>query len=253
MDVSFSFEDKVVWVTGASSGIGRAIARAFARAGARVAWNSWGDPAYAREQMEWFEKNEFETLYEEFDITAVERVRDFVHKIHKKWGGIHILVNNAGIRKDAVSWKMELANWARVIDVNLTGAFICTQAVIPIMRHMLWGRIVFIASINALRGKFGQTNYSASKAGLIGLAKSLARECARFNITVNVIAPGMVLTPMTLSLPEHILEQARNEALLHFLPEPEDIASTVLFISSDSARCITGEVIRVDSGQYLSS
>lgn len=244
-------DGKVVWVTGGSSGIGRAIVRAFAQAGATVAWNYINDPKGAREQSEWLEQNHYPVFSREFDVVSPEAVASFLSDVVRLYGSIHVLVNNAGIRADAVSWKMDLSDWQSVIDVNLTGPFLCTREVIPHMRKQQWGRIIFISSINGLRGKFGQGNYAASKAGLIGLTKSLARETGSFGVTVNAIAPGMVMTPMTQTLQSEWIDAAKKEAVLGILPEPNDVANAVLFLCSDQARCITGEVLRVDSGQYI--
>ena len=247
------FKDRVVWVTGGSSGLGRAMVRAFARRGARVAWNHWGDPTGDAEQRHWCETNGVEFLADEVNVTDEAGIEAFVEKLIQRWGRMDVLVANAGIRDDAVSWKMSLDAWRRVIEVNLTGAFICARAVIPPMRAQGQGRIIMTSSINALRGKFGLSNYAASKAGMIGLVRSLARETARFGITVNAIAPGLVHTPLTRTLPPDILEQARREAILGYMPEPDDIAAAVIFLASDAARCITGEVLRIDSGQWLAS
>ncbi|GBC85109.1 3-oxoacyl-[acyl-carrier-protein] reductase FabG [bacterium HR11] len=244
-------DGRVVWVTGGSSGLGRAMVRRFAEAGATVVWNHWGDPMGEAEQARWFEAHGYPTYYREADVTDPTAVEAFVQEVVRRYGTVHVLVNNAGIRADAVTWKMRLEDWHRVLEVNLTGAFLCSRAVIPLMRAQKWGRIIHISSINALRGKFGQGNYAASKAGLIGFAKALAREVAAFGITVNVVAPGMVMTPLTQTLPEPVIEEARREAILGFFPEPDDVAAAVLFLASDWARCITGEVLRVDSGQCL--
>ena len=141
--------------------------------------------------------------------------------------------------------------WRSVIDVNLTGGFNCIRAVAPAMRSVGYGRIVNISSINALRGKFGQANYSASKAGLIALTKTAARELGPKGITVNAVAPGMVLTEMTMALGESVRARAQQEAVLPTLPDSSDVASAVLFLLSDYARSITGQVLQVDAGQYL--
>ena len=162
-----------------------------------------------------------------------------------------LLVNNAGITRDRSLAKLSDEEWQAVIAVNLTGAFNMIRAMTPLMRAAGSGRIVNIASINGLRGKFGQANYVAAKAGLIGLTKTSARELGPKNVTVNAVAPGMVLTDMTRKLPEQIRQQAAEEAALTYLPEPKDIALVVLFLLSDAARMITGEVIKVDAGQYI--
>ena len=248
---ALDFRDRVVWVTGGTSGIGRILARAFAEQGAAVAWNYTRENENARSQAEWFEQHGYPFLTGRFSVVDENAAQEFVERIRSRWNRLDVLVCNAGIRHDAVSWKMDLEDWRKVLEINLTGTFVCARAVVPVMRAAGSGRIVFVSSINGLRGKFGQTNYSASKAGMHGFMRALAREVAAFGITVNTVAPGMVMTRMTESLPEKVLEQARSEALLPSLPDPEDVAGAVLFLASDLARCVTGEIIRVDSGQYL--
>lgn len=162
-----------------------------------------------------------------------------------------LLVNNAGITRDRSLIKMSDEEWRSVLDVNLTGAFNMIRALAPRMREAGGGRIVNITSINGLRGKFGQANYTAAKAGLIGLTKTAARELGPRGITVNAIAPGMVMTEMAEGLDEEVKGRARAEAVLGELALPADIANAVLFLLSDAARMITGEVIRVDAGQYI--
>ncbi len=167
------------------------------------------------------------------------------------FGGIDILVNNAGIFCDRVIWKMTDDQWRRVIDVDLTGVFNCSRAAAVAMHGNGSGAIVNISSINGMRGKFGQTNYAAAKAGVIGLTKSLARELARDRITVNAVAPGMIETPILDAMPAEALAAAAAEILLGRMGRVEDIAEVVAFLCSDRARFITGEVIRVDGGQYI--
>ena len=162
-----------------------------------------------------------------------------------------LLVNNAGITRDRSLMKMSDAEWASVLNVNLTGAFIMIRAVAPAMTANGFGRIVNITSINGLRGKFGQANYAAAKAGLIGLTKTAAREFGKKGVTVNAVAPGMVMTDMAKVLPPEVLKRAVDEAALNELAHPEDISSAVLFLLSNAARAITGEVLRVDAGQYI--
>ena len=164
---------------------------------------------------------------------------------------ISLLVNNAGITRDRSMVNMSDEEWQSVLSVNLTGAFHVTRALAPAMRKAGYGRIVNIASINGMRGKFGQANYSASKAGLIGLTKTLARELGPKGITVNAVAPGMVMTDMARGLPEEVVARAKAESVLPELALPADVANLVLFLLSDAARMITGEVIRVDAGQYI--
>ncbi|MCP5365812.1 MAG: SDR family oxidoreductase, partial [Hyphomicrobiales bacterium] len=162
-----------------------------------------------------------------------------------------ILVNNAGITRDRSLTKMSDEEWSQVISVNLTGAFNMIRAAVPGMIEAGGGRIINITSINGIRGKFGQANYSASKAGLIGLTKTAARELGPKGITVNAIAPGMVLTEMGKKLPQEFLDRALAETVLKRLVEPVDIANAVLFFASPAARMITGQVLNIDSGQLI--
>ncbi len=183
------------------------------------------------------------------DVSNSEQVNAAIAEFGEE--GLDVLVNNAGIVRDNVSWKMTDEEWQQVIDVNLTGAFNCCRASIPFMRSANKGSIVNIASINGLRGKFGQTNYSAAKAGVIGLTKALAKETAKFNVTVNAIAPGMIETKILDDLSDGQRVAALSEILLGRIGKVEDVAGAVAFLCSERARFITGEVIKVDGGQYI--
>jgi 3-oxoacyl-[acyl-carrier protein] reductase len=183
------------------------------------------------------------------DVSNSEQVNAAIAEFGEE--GLDVLVNNAGIVRDNVSWKMTDEEWQQVIDVNLTGVFNCCRAVIPFMRSANKGSIVNIASINGLRGKFGQTNYSAAKAGVIGLTKALAKETAKFNVTVNAIAPGMIETKILDDLSDGQRVAALSEILLGRIGKVEDVAGAVAFLCSERARFITGEVIKVDGGQYI--
>jgi len=223
-------------VTGGTRGIGRATADRFVAAGVEVHVFDVGDQA----------GNRF-TVHN-VNVTDAESVAAAVDALP---GAATILVNNAGVTRDRSLMKMTDAEWADVIAVNLTGAFNMIRAVAPGMAAAGGGRIVNITSINGLRGKFGQANYAASKAGLIGLTKTAARELGRKAITVNAVAPGMVLTDMTLAMPEEFRQAAVSEAVLNHVAEPDDIAAAVQFLASDAARMITGQVLQVDAGQYI--
>jgi len=185
------------------------------------------------------------------DVRDSVQVNNAVECLVAQWGGIDILVNNAGIVRDQVIWKMTDEEWRDVLDVDLTGMFHCCRAVVPAMRKGGWGAIVNISSINGLRGKFGQTNYSAAKAGVIGLTKALAKEVARFNVTVNAVAPGFVDTEIVQSMPAQAKAETLKEILLGRPGTVQDVADLVGFLCGDRSRFITGEVIRVDGGQYI--
>jgi acetoacetyl-CoA reductase/3-oxoacyl-[acyl-carrier protein] reductase len=232
---SHDFSGKVALVTGGSRGIGRAIAEALAQAQAQVHVFDLGEAPAGP------------FTFHAVDIADTKQVDDAVAGLPR----VDFLVNNAGITRDKSLLKLSDADWNAVLSVNLTGAFHVLRAAGAKMKDAGFGRVVNITSINGLRGKFGQANYAASKAGLIGLTKTAARELGPKGITVNAVAPGMVMTEMAKALPEDILKKARDEAVLGRLAEPDDIAQAVLFLLSDAARCITGEVLRVDAGQYL--
>jgi 3-oxoacyl-[acyl-carrier protein] reductase len=235
----FDFRDHRGIVTGGSRGIGRAIADALGEAGAQVCVFDVNEP----EPL-----NSFPHRFVQIDIADSNAVRAAVTKLPQ---APTLLVNNAGITRDRSITKMSDADWAVVLNVNLTGAFNMIRAIAPLMAGQSFGRIVNITSINGMRGKFGQANYAAAKAGLIGLTKTAARELGKKNITVNAVAPGMVMTDMARTLPEEIVDRAVAEAVLPVLADPHDISNAVLFLLSDAARAITGEVLRVDAGQYI--
>jgi acetoacetyl-CoA reductase/3-oxoacyl-[acyl-carrier protein] reductase len=224
-------------VTGGCRGIGRAIADALGAAGADIHVFDVSPPEAG-----------FRHRVASVDITDSAAVESAVKALP---GPVTLLVNNAGITRDRSLSKMSNLEWAAVIATNLTGAFNMIRAVAPQMAVRGFGRIVNISSINGLRGKFGQANYAAAKAGLIGLTKTAAREFGRKGVTVNAVAPGMVMTEMVRTLPPEILAKASDEAALRGLAEPRDISDAVLFLLSDGGRAITGEVLRVDAGQYI--
>jgi 3-oxoacyl-[acyl-carrier protein] reductase len=234
-----NLEGRIAVVTGGARGIGLAITRALIVHGVRVhvfdVAPGTGDDAATYS-------------FHQADIADSASVAKAVAALP---AGVSLLVNNAGITRDRSAVNMSDEEWDSVLSVNLTGAFHVVRALAPGMRKAGYGRIVNITSINGIRGKFGQANYCASKAGLIGLTKALARELGPKGITVNAVAPGMVMTEMALALPPEFVDKAKAEAVLPELATPEDVANTVLFLLSDAARRITGEVIRVDAGQYV--
>jgi acetoacetyl-CoA reductase/3-oxoacyl-[acyl-carrier protein] reductase len=235
----FDFRDHRAIVTGGSRGIGRAIADALGEAGAQVS-------VFDVDEAE--RSDSFPHRFVRIDIADSNAVKAAIADFSQ---APTLLVNNAGITRDRSIGKMSDADWASVLNVNLTGTFHMIRAVAPLMAAQGLGRIVNITSINGLRGKFGQANYVAAKAGLIGLTKTAAREFGKKGITVNAVAPGMVMTDMARALPEDILARAVAEAALPELADPRDVSNAVLFLLSDAASAITGEVLRVDAGQYI--
>jgi len=244
----------IALVTGGSLGIGRATVLALASRGADVAFTYLG---YRREKSEVtelvsaVEKMKRRCIAIESDVSVFAEAHAVVSKVVAAFDGLHILVNNAGITRDGVVWKMEEEQWDAVIDTNLKGCFNYIRAVSPIFREQKRGKIVNISSINGMRGKFGQANYSASKAGVIGLTKAVATELGRYNVNVNAVAPGMIETDMTSSLPQEVQEKARSEIVLGRFGRPEDIANLIAFLVSEEAKHITGEVIKADGGQHI--
>jgi len=233
---SWSFAGHTALVTGAGRGIGRAVGARLLDAGAAVHGFDREAPGEAP-----------------FPITAVDvaDARAVARAVAALDPAPDLLVNNAGITRDRTLAKMSGDEWRAVIDVNLSGAFHVLQAVAAGMAQRGYGRIVNVSSINGLRGGFGQANYAASKAGVIGLTKAAARELGRKGIAVNAIAPGLVLTEMTLALTEERRQQAIDSGCLPFAAEPDDVADAALFLLCDAARAITGVVLQVDCGQYL--
>lgn len=241
--------NKVAIVTGGARGIGQAIAVRLAQEGARVAiWDvEPGDATLARLA----EVEAPAALALKVDVTSEAQVKEALERVLSEWGRIDILVNNAGITRDTLLLRMKEAAWDAVINVNLKGTFLCSRAVLRPMLKQQQGRIINIASVVGLMGNPGQTNYAASKAGIIGLGKSLAREVASRGITVNAIAPGFIASDMTDALSEE-----QRQALLERVPmgkigSPADVAALVAFLASDEARYITGQTINVDGGLVM--
>lgn len=244
-------EGKRAIVTGGSMGIGASIAKELARRGANVAINYRKHDTEARQVVAEIESLGRKGLAIKADVANFADAQRMVDEVKEKFGGLDILVNNAGINRDSVVWKMTEQQWDEVLDTNLKGYFNYIHAAVGIFREQKSGKIVNVTSINGLRGKFGQTNYSASKAGIIGLTKALARELGKSNVNVNAVAPGLIETDMIKDAPDSVKEAALAEIVLGRLGKPEEVAEVIAFLCSEAARHITGEVIRVDGGQYI--
>ncbi|MCK4544478.1 3-oxoacyl-[acyl-carrier-protein] reductase [candidate division WOR-3 bacterium] len=241
------FENKSALITGGKRGIGKAIALKFAENGVNVAIIDIG-PDNDNELIKEFSTFDIKFIYKETNVADSSEVNKTINDIVEVLGSIDILVNNAGITRDNLLIRMEDSEWDSVISVNLSGTYNCTKAILPIMMKKRWGRIINIASVIGEIGNIGQSNYAASKAGIIGFTKSVAKEVARRNINANAIAPGFIETEMTKKLPENIVTNYLNSIPQKKLGKPEDVANTVLFLASDMADYITGQVINVDGG-----
>ncbi len=247
---------QVAIVTGGSSGIGRAVALELARCGTHIAFCFLDDGAQSRLDAQAVARElrqlEVRTHFRSCDVRESRDVKQFVNEACEELGGLHVLVNNAGIGRDGALWHMEDHEWEAVLRTNLDGAFFFTRAVAPHMRAQEYGKIVNVTSVHGIRSEFGLANYAASKAGLIGLTRSAAVELGPRNINVNAVAPGYIRTTrLTDGVPSEVLDKAREESVLGRLGDPRDVASTVVFLVSESARHITGAVIPVDGGYLL--
>ncbi len=245
-----SLDGRVAMVTGASQGIGRACAVALAKAGAQVALAARNATKLAEVAAE-IEAAGGRAMPFEMDLASEDSIKAVTKAVVAHYGKIEILVNNGGITRDNLMLRMKLADWNAVLNTNLTGAFLLTQAVSSSMLKARWGRIINISSVVAETGQAGQANYAASKAGLIGLTMSLARELASRNITANAVAPGYISTPMT-----DVLTDQQRSAMLTQIPldragTPEDVANAVVFLASDQASYITGHVLDVNGGMHM--
>jgi 3-oxoacyl-[acyl-carrier protein] reductase len=238
-------------VTGGSVGIGTAIAIGLAKEGCNVAINYRKHDLEAKNVSKKITSFGNKSLIVKADVSNYKDAEDMFNKVIEGFGGLDILVCNAGINRDRIIWKMSEKDWDDVININLKGYFIYNKLAASFFKEQRLGKIVNITSINGLRGKFGQCNYSASKGGIISLTKALAKEVGKFNVNVNAVAPGMVLTDMAKNIPPEFLQKAIDETVLGRVASIEDIANVVVFLCSEKARHITGEVIKVDGGQYI--
>ena len=245
------FEGKTALVTGGSRGIGRAICLELAEGGANVVLCYAGNEAAAQETVQAVEALGAKALAVRCDVSDAEQVDALVEAVLEAFGRIDILVNNAGITRDNLLMRMSEADFDQVVAANLKGAFLCMKAVSKLMLKQRYGRIVNLSSVVALRGNAGQVNYAASKAGIIGMTKSLAKELASRGVTVNAVAPGFIETDMTAALPEAARTAAQGSIPMNRLGGPEDVAKAAAFLAGDGAAYITGQVLAVDGGMSM--
>lgn len=244
-------DKRVIVVTGASRGIGRAIAVELAQPGWDVVVNYRTSPEAARETAEAVEMRGARAHLVPFDVGDPEAVKNGFKEILEILGSVDVLVNNAGVARDNLLATMKLSEWDQVIDINLRGAFLCSQAVVRTMMRRRWGRIIYVTSVVGSTGNPGQVNYSAAKAGLMGLTRALARELVSRNITVNAVAPGFIQTDMTQNLPEKAREELLKQIPAGRYGTPEEVAAAVKFLASDEAAYITGQVLHVNGGMFM--
>lgn len=245
-----NLKGKIALITGGSRGIGKSIAKRLASQGATVVINYTQNDAAAENTIKEIEESGGAAFTSKFDVADFDVVHEEVDKIIEKFGGLHILINNAGITQDTLLMRMKEEDWDDVISINLKGIFNCTKAVTRNMFKQREGRIVNLTSVVGEMGNAGQTNYAASKAGIIGFTKACAREMAPRGITVNAVSPGFIKTDITDQLPEDLRKDYISRIPLNRFGTPEDIAGAVAFLVSNDATYITGEVFRVNGGIY---
>ena len=249
--MDLGLEGKNAIVTGGSLGIGTAIALGLAEEGCNVAINYRKHADEANAVVAKAEEMGRKGLAIKADVSCYDDAQNMVQTVIEEFGSLDIMVCNAGINWDGVIWKMSEEQWDTVINVNLKGYFNYNKAAACVFKEQKGGKIVNISSINGLRGKFAQSNYAASKGGEIAMSKSLAKELGKFNVNVNVVAPGMVMTDMAYNIPQEFLAAAMDETVVGRFATPEECANVVAFLCSDKSRHVTGEVIKVDGGQYM--
>ncbi len=243
-------ENKIAVITGAADGIGRAGAKKFAAEGAHVViWDL--NEEKGMETLKQIESAGGKASFAKVNTASMNEVKEAAKNIMEAHSRIDILVNNAGITRDASLKKMTEEQWQQVIDVNLTGVFNCTKVISGYMSEAKYGRIINTSSVVALYGNFGQTNYVATKSGIIGMTKTWGKELGRKGITVNAVAPGFIMTEMVKKMPEDILKKMEGNVPLGHLGAPEDIANAYLFLASDEARYVNGAVLSVDGGMTV--
>jgi len=239
-------KNKIALITGGANGIGLATAERFAKEGAKIIL--WDVSDQGNEIADRLKMEGHEIIFKKVSVNNQEEVQKAMTEAHEHFGRIDILINNAGITRDRTLLKMTMKEWDDVISVNLTGVFICTQAIAPIMKEQNYGRIVSASSNVAIRGNFGQTNYVATKSAIIGMTKVWAMELGRYNITVNCIAPGFITTAMTDLMPEEVRKQTIPHIPLGKWGVPDDIANGYLYLASDEASFVSGICLTIDGG-----
>ena len=244
-------EGRVALVTGGGRGIGRAIAVKLARGGARVAVSYRANDEAAAETARLVREAGAECEIFKSDVASSEGVDALVKGVNEVYGPVEILVNNAGTTRDNIMMRMKEAQFDEVIETNLKGTYLCTRAVLRGMVRARWGRIISVSSVVGLIGNAGQANYAASKAGIIGFTKSVAREVGNRGITANAIAPGYIKTELTDGLPEEITERVLGQVPVGRLGEPEEVAEVVAFLAGDGAAYVTGQTLAVDGGMVM--
>ena len=245
-------DKRVIYITGASRGIGRAVAYRLAGPETVIIINHFDpDESAAQETLAGLKERGAECELQYYNVAESKAVREFMGDVIDRHGQLDVMVNNAGITRDALAVRMKEEDWDAVLAVNLKSVFNCSQVAAKAMMKKRSGRIISIASVSGVMGNIGQANYSASKAGIIGLTKTLARELAPRNVTVNAIAPGFIDTAMTEAMPEKAIQHVLSLVPLARMGRPEDVAEAVFFLASDAAAYITGQVLHVDGGMYM--
>ena len=242
-----NFKNKKILITGASGGIGQELVKKFVSLGGNVIGSGT-----KTEKLDLIKKKYPDIKVKKFDISEHSRIEEFIDDITLELGGLDILINNAGTNMDNLSLRMKIEEWKKVIDINLTSTFLLSKYAIKKMLKNKFGRVVNITSVVGHTGNFGQTNYSASKAGIIGMSKSLAIEYAKKNITVNCVSPGFIISDMTMNIAEKVKLYLTSRIPIGKLGTGEDVSNCVAFLSSDQASYVTGETIHVNGGMYMS-